>query len=56
VFLTERGKAVRPVTHLAGQRVEERWAELIGSEEIEALRAALQLLLARLPRDRKDGI
>jgi DNA-binding MarR family transcriptional regulator len=56
VFLTQRGKAVRPVTHVAGQRVEERWAELIGSEEIEALRAALQLLLARLARDRKDGI
>jgi DNA-binding MarR family transcriptional regulator len=56
VFLTERGRAVRPVTHAAGRQVEERWADLVGSEGIEHLRATLQLLLAELAPERKDGI
>jgi len=48
VFLTERGESVRPVTHGAAERVEERWAELTSPEEIEALRASLQHLLTQL--------
>lgn len=48
VFLTERGAAVPPVTHAAAGRVEQRWAELTGPAEFEALRAALLRLLAEL--------
>jgi len=48
VFLTERGEAVRPVTHAAAARVEERWAELTSPEELEALRASLLRLLTEL--------
>jgi DNA-binding MarR family transcriptional regulator len=48
VFLTERGASVRPVTHAAAARVEERWAELTSPEELEALRASLLRLLAEL--------
>jgi DNA-binding MarR family transcriptional regulator len=45
VFLTERGEAVRPIAVAAGRRVEERWAELVGNEEIETLRESLKHLL-----------
>jgi DNA-binding MarR family transcriptional regulator len=45
VFLTERGASVRPVTHAAAERVEKRWAELTGPQELEALRATLLRLL-----------
>jgi DNA-binding MarR family transcriptional regulator len=48
VFLTPKGESVSPVTVAAGRRVEERWAELIGAEELETLRASLQHLLAKL--------
>jgi DNA-binding MarR family transcriptional regulator len=48
VYLTPKGEAVRPVTMAAGRRVEERWAKLIGPEELEALRDSMQLLLSRL--------
>ena len=48
VFLTEKGKAVGPITIPAGRRVEEHWAELIGADELESLRASLQTLLAKL--------
>ena len=48
VFLTERGEAVRPVTHAAAARVEERWAQLTSPEELEALRASLLRLLTEL--------
>jgi len=48
VFLTERGESVRPVTHGAAARVEERWAELTSPEELEALRASLPHLLTQL--------
>jgi DNA-binding MarR family transcriptional regulator len=48
VFLTDRGKSVPPVTHAAAQHVEERWAELIGPAEFDALRAALVHLLTEL--------
>jgi DNA-binding MarR family transcriptional regulator len=48
VFLTPRGDAVRPVTLAAGNRVEERWRQLAGPEEIEALRGSLRRLLVLL--------
>lgn len=48
VFLTERGQAVRPVTHETAALVEERWAELTSPEELEALRESLQRLLTKL--------
>jgi DNA-binding MarR family transcriptional regulator len=48
VFLTERGAAVKPVTHATAERVEERWAELTSPEELEALRATLLRLLTEL--------
>jgi DNA-binding MarR family transcriptional regulator len=48
VFLTDRGRSVPPVTHAAAQRVEERWAELIGPAEFDALRASLLRLLTEL--------
>ena len=48
VFLTERGAAVKPVTHATATRVEERWAELSSPDELEALRASLLHLLTEL--------
>jgi DNA-binding MarR family transcriptional regulator len=48
VFLTDRGEAVRPVTHAAAARVENLWAEMTSREELEALRASLQHLLTQL--------
>jgi DNA-binding MarR family transcriptional regulator len=46
--LTERGAAVKPVTHAAAERVERQWAELTSAEELEALRASLVHLLRQL--------
>ena len=51
VLLTERGAAVTPVTHTAARRIEEHWAGLTSPAELEALRAALLGLLARLSGD-----
>jgi DNA-binding MarR family transcriptional regulator len=48
VYLTERGASVKPVTHATAARVEERWAELMSPEELEALRATLLRLLTEL--------
>jgi DNA-binding MarR family transcriptional regulator len=48
VFLTERGEAVKPVTHATAARVEEQWAQLTSPEELEALRASLLRLLTEL--------
>jgi DNA-binding MarR family transcriptional regulator len=48
VFLTERGAAVKPVTHATAARVEERWAALTSPEELEALRALLLRFLTEL--------
>ncbi len=48
VFLTERGAAVKPVTHATAARVEERWAQLTSPEELETLRASLLHLLGEL--------
>jgi DNA-binding MarR family transcriptional regulator len=49
VFLTKRGASVPPVTHAAAERVEEHWAQLMGTSELESLRASLLSLLAELP-------
>ena len=48
VCLTERGRAVPPVTHAAAERVEERWAELTSKEDMQALRDGLLGLLTEL--------
>jgi DNA-binding MarR family transcriptional regulator len=48
VFLTERGEAVKPVTHATAAGVEQRWAELTSPKELEALRASLLHLLTEL--------
>ena len=56
VFLTERGASVRPVTHTAAARVEESWGAQMGLEELETLRASLQLLLGKLnPGPERDS-
>jgi len=48
LFLTERGAAVKPVTHATAALVEQRWAELTSPTELEALRASLLNLLTKL--------
>jgi DNA-binding MarR family transcriptional regulator len=48
VFLTSRGKGVRPVAMAAGRRVDERWAELTSPQEIELLRRSLTALLTKV--------
>jgi len=51
VFLTSRGELVRPVAMAAGRRVEARWAALASTQQIEALRHSLLLLLRQVQRD-----
>jgi DNA-binding MarR family transcriptional regulator len=48
VFLTERGKGVKPVAIAAGQGVDALWSERTSPEEIEALRTSLKSILTRL--------
>jgi DNA-binding MarR family transcriptional regulator len=48
VFLTERGKQIRPIASAAGKRVDARWSELTSADEIEALRNSLRAILARI--------
>ncbi|WP_412065819.1 MarR family winged helix-turn-helix transcriptional regulator [Rhizobium sp. SYY.PMSO] len=48
VFLTERGKQIRPLAMATGKRVEEQWAQLLGERDLEVLRSALQVLLGKL--------
>jgi DNA-binding MarR family transcriptional regulator len=50
VFLTERGAAVKPVTHATAARVEQDWQQLTSPAELEALRASLLRLLTELRR------
>lgn len=50
VFLTERGKQIRPLAMATGKRVEEVWARLLGERDLEVLRSALQALLGKLQR------
>ena len=56
VFLTARGKGVRPVAAAAAGRVEAEWATVIGRRELEALRGGLLALLAGLagPDDARE--
>jgi DNA-binding MarR family transcriptional regulator len=55
VFLTERGQAVPRIAATTGPKVEARWAELIGREDLETLRDLLQRLLGAL-QDSPDEI
>jgi DNA-binding MarR family transcriptional regulator len=48
VFPTERGAAVKPVTHTTATRVEKHWAEVTSPAELEALRTSLLRLLTEL--------
>ncbi len=45
VFLTARGQGVPAVTHAAAQRIEDHWAELTSTEELDALKALLLRLV-----------
>ncbi|MDL2410240.1 MarR family transcriptional regulator [Rhizobium calliandrae] len=55
VFLSERGKGVRPIAMATGRLIDERWAEIAGSQEIEQIKHALQRLLDRLQGDDQTG-
>lgn len=48
VFLTERGKGVRPVAMATGRLVDQRWSDMAGTKEIEGIKQALQALLEKL--------
>lgn len=54
LFLTERGKAARPIAVAAGDRAEEHWAELTSREEIESLRSSLLRLVHQIRQERPD--
>ncbi|WP_040810910.1 MarR family winged helix-turn-helix transcriptional regulator [Nocardia concava] len=53
VFLTDRGRAVRPLAVAAGNRIEQHWAELAGPEELEALRSLLRNLVRLLENEHR---
>jgi DNA-binding MarR family transcriptional regulator len=48
VFLTKRGRTVTPLTHAAAAAVEQQWASLIGTDELERLRQELRSLLEKI--------
>ncbi len=48
VFLTDRGRSVTPVTHAAAAAVEQQWASLIGTDELEHVRDELKRLLEKI--------
>ena len=54
IFLTERGKAARPIAVTAGDRVEEHWAGLTSPEEIESLRSRLLHLVQQIKQAHPD--
>ncbi|MEU9343827.1 MarR family transcriptional regulator [Streptomyces sp. NPDC048278] len=54
LFLTDRGRAVRPVAEAASKAVERRWAELIGPDSLESLRTTLRDLLDSLESPPSD--
>jgi DNA-binding MarR family transcriptional regulator len=54
IFLTERGKAARPVAVTAGDRVEQHWAELTSPAEIESLRSRLRHLVQQIKQEHPD--
>ena len=55
VFLTERGRGVRPIAAATGRLVDQRWSDIAGSEEINALKQALQEVLGKLRGDRDSA-
>lgn len=48
VFLTERGKKVRPIAVAAGKRADAQWVKLTSNQTIEHLRTSLTEVLTRL--------
>jgi DNA-binding MarR family transcriptional regulator len=48
VFLTRRGKQVRPIAMAAGDQVRAEWAKLMGPRRLESLERDLAVLLERL--------
>jgi len=48
VFLTERGRSVRPVSMAASHRVLAHWEHLLGAESLSTLQRSLETLLERL--------
>lgn len=48
VFLTTRGRKIRPLAAAAGSRIEAEWAKLIGSTQLDALKDGLANLLEQL--------
>lgn len=54
VFLTPKGKKVRPLAMAAGKEIEATWARCIGPKALESLKLALAGLLARLQAE-ADG-
>jgi DNA-binding MarR family transcriptional regulator len=52
IFLTDKGRALRPASRSAGHRVEEDWAAVVGRDAIEHLRGTLMRLLQFEPYDR----
>lgn len=54
VFLTARGRQIRPLAMAAGSRIEGQWAGLIGAGELGAVKRALGDLLASVGRQGVD--
>jgi DNA-binding MarR family transcriptional regulator len=45
IFLTDKGRALGPASRSAGQRVEQDWAAVVGTDNVEHLRRTLMALL-----------
>ncbi|GAA3282946.1 MarR family transcriptional regulator [Dactylosporangium vinaceum] len=45
IFLTDKGRALRPASRAAGEQVEEAWADIVGRDHMEHLRQTLTRLL-----------
>jgi DNA-binding MarR family transcriptional regulator len=45
IFLTDKGRALWPASHSAGQQVEADWAVRVGRDNLEHLRQTLMHLL-----------
>jgi DNA-binding MarR family transcriptional regulator len=56
IFLTGRGKQVRPEATRAGDRVEAHWARLTSRAHVERLRTDLRALLDRLGDQPDDDL
>jgi DNA-binding MarR family transcriptional regulator len=55
VFLTERGRKVSPIARAAGKLVDQQWADLTSTEEIEVLRRSLRSVLAATGQHDEKG-